>query len=480
MQNIIGRLPEIELLQETLQSQEAELVAIFGRRRVGKTYLIRQVFEKNIVLEFTGLKDASTELQLENFASTLSTMFRLKIDIEVPDNWPQAFRSLTKLLESKRTTKKRVVFLDEFPWIDTPKSGFLAAFDHFWNSWASRQSNLVVVICGSAAAWMIQHIVKNKGGLHNRITRRIRLKPFNLAETELFLRNRRVNLGRYQILEIFMAMGGIPHYLKEIRAGESATQAIDRICFSPDGLLTDEFENLYPALFDNPEKHISAIRAMSDKPSGLTRNEIMTACKISSGGTTSKMVDELLQSGFILAYLPFGKNTRDTIYKLGDEFSIFYLKFMENNTASGSGAWLKKSNTSTWKSWSGLAFESICLKHIPQIKKSLGISGIYAEESIWRNTPKDNEVGAQIDLLLDRADNCINLFEIKFYKEVFTIEKKYAEQLDNAREIFREKTGTKKTLFLTLLTTFGAKTNEHYLGLIQNQLSMNALFIEES
>jgi uncharacterized protein len=479
MQKIIGRKAEIELLQEALKADEAELVAIFGRRRVGKTFLIRQVYEKNIVFEFTGMKDVSLGAQLENFAATLTAMFGLEEPLVAPANWLHAFRALAKLMENRRSRKSRVIFLDEFPWMDTPKSEFLSAFDHFWNSWASRQRRLVVVVCGSAAAWMIQHIVNNKGGLHNRITRRIRLKPFNLAETEQFLKSRRVTSNRYQILQIYMAMGGIPHYLKEIRPGESAAQAIDRICFSPDGLLREEFDNLYPALFDRSGHHLAAIRALADKPGGLTRNQLMEACALSSGGNTSKMMDELLQSGFILVYFPFGKNVREAIYKLNDEFSAFYLKFMENNTASGAGSWLQKSATPMWKTWSGQAFESICLKHVPQIKKSLGISGIYVEESMWRYAPKTaGEAGAQIDLVLDRADNCINLLEIKFHKETFGLEQSDAERLERAGRIFMEKTGTKKNIFYTMLTTFGVKVNEHYLGLIQNQVSMNALFEE--
>jgi uncharacterized protein len=479
MQKIIGRKAEIAVLREALMADEAELVVLFGRKRVGKTFLIRQVYEKNIVFEFTGMKEVSLSTQLENFAATLTTMFGLEIPLDQPTNWLQAFRTLIKLMEGQRSRKPKVIFLDEFPWMDTPKSEFLSAFDHFWNSWASRQRHLVVVICGSAAAWMIQNIINNKGGLHNRLTRRIRLKPFNLAETEQFLKSRRVTSNRYQILQLYMAMGGIPHYLKEIKPGESAAQAIDRICFSPDGLLREEFGNLYPALFDESGHHLVAIRALADKPTGLSRNQLMETCGLSSGGNISKMLDELLQSGFILAYLPFGKNTRETIYKLSDEFSAFYLKFIENSIASGSGAWLQKSSGAAWKTWSGQAFESICLKHVPQIKKSLGIAGIYVEESIWRYIPREaGEEGAQIDMILDRADNCINLIEIKFHKEMFSLERSDVERLERAGRIFTEKTGTKKNVFYTMLTTFGVKVNEHYLGLIQNQVVMNALYEE--
>lgn len=363
------------------------------------------------------------------------------------------------------------------PWFDTHKSGFLSAFDHFWNTWASKQKNLVVVICGSAASWMIQNIVRNKGGLHNRITIRMRLMPFNLYETELFLKSQYIDLDRYQLLQLFMTTGGIPHYLKHVKRGESVTQAIDRMCFTKDGLLSDEFKDLYAALFGNSEKHECIVKALANKPNGLTRNEILEVCPLSSGGSLTKLIDELEESGFVTEYSPFNKTNRDSVYKLSDEYSLFYLKFMNDNKMFGDGTWQSKVVGSSWKSWSGLAFENIALKHVPQIKKALGISGVYTEQSAWRYAPKDaSEKGTQIDLLIDRQDMCINLCEMKYSLTEFTIDKKYSEELNLKRRIFLAKTGTKKTVFITMLTTFGVNENGHYLSTIQNQLKMDVLF----
>jgi uncharacterized protein len=474
--NLIGRASEINILEEAMQSPEAELIAVYGRRRVGKTYLIRTVYENDIVFEISGLNNMPMADQLENFSDKLTAAFNLPIEIATPKNWLQAFRQLIQLLEPQLSSKKQVVFLDELPWFDTPKSGFLAAFDNFWNSWASKQRGLVVVICGSAASWMIQNIVRNKGGLHNRITRRMRLMPFNLNETELFLQSKFINLERYQIIELFMITGGIPHYLKDIRRGESVTQNIDRLCFTNDGLLVDEFKDLYAALFDNADKHVSIVRTLAQNPMGLMRGEIIDACQISSGGGLTKMLDELLESGFISEFIPFNKTSKDAIFKLTDEYSLFYLKFIENSKAIGAGAWLDKSTSASWRSWSGLAFENICLKHTAQIKKALNIYGIYSEQSAWRYVPKGEEKGTQIDLLIDRRDNCINLCEIKFSITEFTIDKKYAEELAAKRRIFIAQTGTKKTVFTTLLTTFGVNINDYYLNNVQNQLTMGVLF----
>jgi uncharacterized protein len=394
-------------------------------------------------------------------------------------SWLHAFSLMADLLEKNQSKKKRVVFLDEFPWMDSPRSGFLAAFDHFWNSWATKQPNLVVVICGSAASWMIRNVVRNKGGLHNRLTRRIRLMPFNLRETEQFLQSHRIHLKRYQILQLFMMTGGNPHYLKEIRRGESIEQAIDRLFFAQDGLLREEFDSLYPALFDQPERHLAVVRALAEKPSGMTRNQIIEKCPINSGGSTTKMLEELFQSGFVQQYFPFGNSSKDAIFKLCDEYTIFYLKFIENSKASGAGAWVNKSQSAAYKIWCGFAFENICLKHIAQIKKGLGIAGIYTEQSIWRSDGKDGEAGAQIDLLLDRADNCINIIEIKFTNSEFVIDKKYAADLDSKRQAFADKTATRKTLFFTMLTNFGVKKNDYFFNTIQKELTMEILFESE-
>jgi uncharacterized protein len=462
MENLIGREAEIVVLQEALASPYAELIAVYGRRRVGKTHLIQTVYEKNMFIEFVGLNDVTQSDQLENFILTITRTFDLPHRILQPQNWLQAFHILIQVLEknlaNSKYDSKRVLFFDELPWFDAHKSGFLAAFDHFWNAWAAKKKNIVVVICGSAASWMIQNIVRNKGGLHNRITRRIRLLPFNLYETERFLHNQYIQLDRYQLLQLYMVTGGIPHYLKEIKRGESVIQTIDRLCFTNDGLLSNEFNDLYTALFGSSEKHETVVKALA------------------SGGGLTKILDELSESGFISAHIPFNKTVKDSIYKLGDEYSLFYLKFMDNSKASGAGTWQSRSQSSGWKSWAGLAFENICLKHIPQIKKALGISGVYSEQSAWRWVGNEAEQGTQIDLLIDRQDNCINLCEMKFSLTEFTIDKKYAEQLNLKRRIFLEKTGTKKSVFITMLTTFGVKNNEHYLNTTQNQLKMDVLF----
>ncbi len=474
--NVIGRTEEKKLLFDIINSTDPELVAMYGRRRVGKTFLIRNSLETQLIFEFSGIHNAPLNQQLENFIQAITKATGSKIALATPKNWQEAFKLLTDYTTPLIKKQKKVIFFDEFPWICTPKSGFMQAFEHFWNSWASKQNNLAVIVCGSAAAWMINNIINNKGGLHNRVTKRIRLLPFNLEETELFLKDRKINLDRYQILQLYMAMGGIPHYLKEIKKGESATQSIDNICFSKNGLLNEEFKNLYNSLFDDASTHKLVIKALANNGKGLTRKGIIDTCKISSGGGSTQILNELMESGFISSYIPFGKNSKEVVYKLTDEYSLFYLKFIEHSRSNGKGTWLKLSRESKWKSWSGIAFESICLKHAQQIKKALGIEGVYTENSGWRYQSQKGEKGAQIDLIIDRQDFCINICEMKFSANEFTVEKKYASELENKVSVFKTQTKTAKTIFLTMVTTFGIKKNEHATRLIQNEITMDALF----
>jgi hypothetical protein len=345
---------------------------------------------------------------------------------------------------------------------------------YFWNSWASRQ-NIVLVICGSAASWMIRRIVHDKGGLHNRITKRIHLQPFTLAETENFLQSRGVFFDRFQILHLYMAMGGVPQYLKEVKSGLSATQNIDKICFSNGGLLNDEFSKLYRALFSNADRHITIIRALSQKWMGMDRDEILQKTKLDSGGGTTTLLEELEQSGFIVSSPPFGKKQRDKIYRLTDPYSLFYLHFIEN-TSNKEGVWLQLSQTQKFKSWSGYAFENLCLTHLSQLKKALGISGIFTSSSTFYKKQTENLGGTQIDLALDRKDHVINLFEMKFYEEEFIPTKNFADNLREKRLIFKTYTDTKKQISWVMVSAYGIKHNQHSLGLVDNVLTMDDLF----
>ena len=472
---MIGRSKEIEILEKAYQSAKPELVAVFGRRRVGKTYLIRSFFEKKLTFELTGLKDGTKSQQLRNFAYSLKDAQKTDLP-EPPKDWLAAFYQLKNYLEILENPKeKKVIFIDELPWIATAKSDFLTGFSYFWNSYASK-NNILVVICGSATAWMIQKIINDKGGLHNRVTLKIHLAPFSLAETEAYFNARNIAFDRYQLLQLYLTMGGIPHYLDQVEGGKSAVQNIDNICFQPQGMLRTEFDNLYSSLFVNPERYEAIILALSSAWKGLNRTTIIEKTSIQDGGGLTTMLDELEQSGFISSYIPFGKKKKNTLYRLTDYYSLFYLKFIKDIPSKEIVSWNTLSQSQSWKTWSGYAFENICMQHIASIKKALGISGIHSNQYSFLAKPTTTNEGTQIDLLIDRQDNVISICEIKFYNDTWALSKQNAMDLMKKRNIFRQVTGTKKQLFMVLICTYGLEKNQHSIGLIDSVLDMNDLF----
>jgi AAA+ ATPase superfamily predicted ATPase len=481
--NVIGREKEIEILQETYESIEPQFLAVYGRRRIGKTYLISEFFKnKGIYFEITGMKEGSTAEQLFQFAYEFSRQFNEGKRISPPNSWAKAMNLLHEAIEKVEQGRKIILFFDEVPWLASRRSKFLNALEHFWNRYLSRNKNVILIICGSSASWIIKNIINNKGGLHGRVTRKMRLLPFTLAETEKYLKSRHIDLGRKQIIEIYLAMGGVPKYLSYVTRGKSAAQTINDECFSLQGRLYEEFENLYKSLFESYDHHIAIVKVLS-KFQALTKDELLEKVHLASGGTSSRMIRELVDAGFLIYIPSFKKKKKGGVYRLVDEYSLFYLTWIADEHKSelenvDAEFWLKKFDTPKWHAWSGCAFESLCLKHIQKIKKALGISGISTVESGWQYLPRkgSKEQGAQIDLIIDRADKCMNLCEMKYSDSKFVVDKHYQEKLRNKKKVFKEQTGTHKTLFTTLVTTYGVKENAHYLEAVDNQLTMDDLF----
>ena len=474
---IIGREEEKRLLQRLINSDKAELLAVYGRRRVGKTFLIHSYLREHIVFNITGTQNATLASQLEQFAIALGQAYGVHAMLKPPVSWVGAFNELRAFIATKTKDQKLVLFFDELPWLDSRKSGFLKAFDFFWNNWACFQNELLVIVCGSSASWIINKIINNKGGLHNRITARMPLKPFSLAETEAYLRSLGCVWDRYKILEIYMVFGGIPHYLNNVSKGQSVDQVINNSCFKDMGNLKDEFTKLYKSLFDLADNHIKVVKVLSAATYGLSRSEIIKKSGISSGGGITKVLNELMDSGFIKEFPLFGMNSQNALFKLVDEYSIFYLKFMDNAKQSGIDIWNALSKEQSYKIWRGIAFEALCFKHLNQILKGLEINAI-VEAYTWRYTPPKNAEysGAQIDLLLDRRDGIINACEIKFYNDIFIIDKSYAVQLEKRIETFKKVEKITKTVFPTLITALGVKPNEYSKRLVQQEIDMDCLF----
>ncbi|HMQ47012.1 MAG TPA: hypothetical protein PKA00_07500 [Saprospiraceae bacterium] len=473
MERIHGRKEEIALLHQLRKSYKSEFVAVYGRRRVGKTFLIREAFDGNFSFQLSGVANVGMKQHLQNFHTAFLRYNFVNPPSTPPTDWFEAFNRLSLALEGTAAEKK-IIFLDELPWLGTPQSNFIPALEYFWNSWASARRDVLLIVCGSAASWIINQLINNRGGLHNRVTERIYLKPFTLFETETFLKARGAIYDRYQLLELYMVMGGIPFYLESIQTNRSVAQNIDRLFFAEGGLLSGEYINLYRSLFRKYEKHTTIVEVLSKKAAGMTRNEIIRASQLPNGGSTTQILEELEHSGFIRRYYAFGKGKRDGIYQLIDPFTLFYLSFVKDSKAQSAGTWLAQLDSPKWQAWSGYAFESICWYHIDFIKKHLGIAAVYTEISTWRS--QKSQPGAQIDIVIDRKDKVINLCEIKFTTKAFTISKAYADNLQNKLMAFRVETNTRKTLFTTMIAANGLSDNAYARQIVQDVLDINALF----
>ncbi len=472
---LIGRKKEIAELERVLKSPKGEMIAVLGRRRVGKTFLISEVYKDYIIFEQIGVRNASNEAQLNTFTDALQQLSNESV--ETPKNWQEAFFKLRDVLKPLvNPDKKLVIFFDELSWLAVKGYKFLDFLGHFWNSWASRQ-NIAVVLCGSATSWIIKKVINDKGGLHNRVTTYINLKPFTLAETEEFLKAKHATFTRYQIIEFYMTFGGVPLYLDKINPSKSAIQNINDICFAENGLLRHEFNRLYPALFDNPEHHVAVIRALAKSHKGLTRTEVIELAKIPNGRSATQVLEELQQCSFIMAYQPFGKKKKDKLYRLTDEYSLFYLRFIEEQPYEGDGTFMQLSQLQTYRTWTGYAFENICMKHILSIKKGLGVSGVYTRTFSFLRKATETDEGLQIDMLLERADRVIDLFEIKFYNTEFTMTNTYAEKLRKRTRLFMRLSKTKCQVRLSMITPFGLKNPNYNPGLLHSDFTVDVLFL---
>ncbi len=472
MPGIIGRKKEKEILAAVENDKRSAFIAVYGRRRVGKTFLIRSEFQGDFSFQLTGIANASLEQQLSNFDNAFKKI-PAKQKAEPAKNWLHAFEQLIQFLENTQTEKK-IIFLDELPWFDTPNSGFIPALEHFWNSWASGRNDIILIVCGSAASWMISKLINNKGGLHNRVTKRMKINPFSLQECEELLQSKKIVLDRYQLIQMYMVFGGIPFYWNEVTKGLSAAQNIQQICFNENGLLRTEFSNLYSSLFSNANRHIAIVAALAKKAKGLTRDEIIKGSDLPDGGSLTRLLTELEESGFIRKYIPFGKKNRNSLYQLTDFYTLFFLRFMNANRQFDENSWLNMIDSPAHRAWSGYAFEQVCLYHTSQIKAALGVAAVETNTSSWRSSTM--EKGAQVDLIIDRRDQVINLCEMKFSINKFTIDKKYDTELRNKIAAFKKESGTRKSVFLTLITTFGLQQNNYAAGLVQNDITMDALF----
>lgn len=464
--NLIGREYECRRLEKSMEETQAQLIIVYGRRRVGKTYLIEQFFDGRFDFKFTGAYNQTKEIQLRNFSIELG--LQSGKTVSVPKDWTEAFILLREYLTTRPEEEKKIVFFDEMPWMDTQKSGFLAAFEYFWNSWGSSRDNLVFIVCGSANSWMVENMDRNKGGLFNRWTCRIYLKPFSLGETEQYLSSRGINWSRLDIVRTYMILGGIPYYLRLLEKELSLGQNIDRLFFRKRAELWDEFEMLYRTLFENSESYIKIAKALCSKRKGLTWMEIIKETGLHGNGVMSRMLSNLEDSGFIRKQVN-KRQQKETLYIMCDYYTLFYFRFLNLASRPDEHFWSNCTENPSIRAWEGLTFENVCMDHVAQIKQKLGISGVLTTESSWA------DADAQIDLVMKRRDHFTNLCEIKFSTKEYEIDNDYETKLMNKISSYVTSTKTKDSIQLTMITTFGVRRNSHS-NIMTNQVTMDDLF----
>jgi AAA+ ATPase superfamily predicted ATPase len=474
---MVGRKQEVNKLKSALLADKSSFIAVTGRRRVGKTFLIDTILMEHYCFSLTGIQNGNKAAQLFNFSVKLSEYMQSEIPIQF-DAWQKAFHQLRNYLKTLSKKKKQVIFIDELPWVSTAKSGFIQLLAHLWNDYLSKEKHFVLVICGSATSWISQKIINDKGGLHNRVSEIIHLKPFTLHETKQFLESQKLRFTDHQIAKIYMTLGGIPFYLEQIKKGESFSAAIERMCFSTSGILKNEYSNLYESLFSNAAVHLSIVQVLAKAPAGLSYIEIMQKLKRPSSGSYTRAIEELLISDFLLQVSSFNKKKRGITYRLTDEYSIFYHRFIKDNQKYVPGIWMQLSGTQAYKSWSGYAFENFCYKHIKGIKKALGIEAVFTSISSLRVFKSEEQEDFQIDFIIDRMDDTINLCEIKFYDSIYTITKSVYNQLRYRKTLFQEYTSTKKQVFTTMITSHGIKENAYASDVVDFRLRLEDLFRE--
>lgn len=472
---LIGREYEKETLLNAYDSEKSEFVAIYGRRRIGKTFLVRETFNNNFSFYYSGRDNVSPKIQLKFFEVSLKEQGLF--DCPKLNDWIEAFSELKRLLD-QNTKKRKIIFIDEIAWIDNSKSEFLSAFEGFWNEWASARKDILLIICASATSWIINKVFRNRGGLSNRVTVKIRLDQFSLEECEEYSDERNLGYSRMQILDLYMVFGGVAYYWTLIEKGLSPSQNIDKLILAPYAPLRSEFSELYYSLFKNPSPYIKIISALGKKTIGMSRKEISDECNLSNSAALGTMLEELLECGLIYRYLPLGKRNNGVIYKVVDCYSLFYMTFVEKMLPSDN--WSSFQLQQRYKIWAGLSYERVCFLHLEQIKKKLGISGIRANAYCWfsdRKKLKYDQKGAQIDLLIDRADNLINIVEVKWSEKgsQFFITKELAENLLNKKDVLISQTKTKKGVIFTLVTISEYKNNANS-DIIQSSVSLDDLF----
>ena len=479
----VARKEELLTLKTEFSKKESSFIAIYGRRRIGKTELINHFLSQQdgVLFSVTGAYDVGLKAHLANFSNKLALVFGCTE--EKFTSWDKAFWALQNELRNSQLPEggKISIFIDELPWLAEMKdNGFKGALSLFWNDFASKRDDIFLVVCGSATAWIIRHIIDDYGSLSNRITTQIHLDVFTLSESKIFLEQQgHKGLSHKTVVDYYMVLGGVAHYLTLLNKDLSFVQNINRLFFAKNGILRTEYNRLFRSLFKNHQVHEKIVDSLSIGWSGQSLAELGKRKGLTKGAALSNALKELEASNLLVKRYRYGQKKRDVLYSIRDPFIYFYNKWIKSvsqlDFISNPNYFLAVYKSQSYKSWCGFAFENIAHQHILAIKKALGIAGVITKNHYWRANNTVSK-GAQIDILLERADDVINIIECKYHNTPFTINKRYAAELENKETIFIENTGFNGSVQIVMLSSAGLKENAYSQSILSRSLDLGIFF----
>lgn len=481
---IIGREEELATISRLYTSERSEFLALYGRRRVGKSFLIEEAMENKFTFMTVGLfikvdKDDAEKVesyrqqQLRHFYSSLLEYGLPEEGNPAPTNWLDAMNLLKKLLLSKRSRRK-VVFIDELPWLAGPQSSELVSeLGFFWNQWARKRKDILLIVCGSATSWMIDNVIREYEGLYGRVTETIALKPFTLAECERYWEKRGFHLSRYEVALTYMVIGGVPYYMDSFRPDRTMADNINTIYFNKDKA-RQEFKDVYAGLYSSSEVYINVIRQLGKRFYGMSRTELLEALDKKGGGNFSDVLENLIDSGIIRSYTLYGSPRKQTVYQLMDFFTLFYLRFCENTDFT---SWRSVQRSKPFYSWAGNSFELLVVEHIQQLADALRIKE-YATPFSWSgDTPDGDE--AQIDLVIPAtAERADYICEMKFSEGKYILKEEDADDITRHIEALKNSSIHKlsHSIYVVLVTSFGVTESKHRSHL-NDIVTLDSLFV---
>jgi AAA+ ATPase superfamily predicted ATPase len=408
MKQFIGRKVEIAQLTALIDLPRPSIAVIYGRRRVGKSELIRHVTQGKNVLSFEGLEGQPKHKQIKNFLFQLSAQSNIR-EKNISD-WPDALILLRTLTQDGQW----IIILDEFQWMANYQNELVSVIKMIWEKYLSQNPDLTLILCGSIASFMKSKVLKSSA-LYGRTDYELNLHELNLSEISEFFPGK----GSDEVIDTAMLVGGIPKYLELISEYPSLYDALEPLAFSQDGFFKTEYDRLFASHFGKKPIFMKIIQTLATNPYGLTTGKLAKEMQVASGGTLCHQLDDLESAGFLHSIIPFDKPEGSKLrkYILMDAYVRFYHSIIRGSmkeTTPPNTQFHAIMSSPRYAAWAGMAFEFLCMRHHKEISRILGFHGIpYTAGPFFQRKTLDTP-GVQIDLLFERSDKILVLCEMKY------------------------------------------------------------------